>query len=61
MHFCQDELYAMLMALPFLGYFGAWVKTKFHKPHPGHHEVKSLRTYGGPPDSTKQRAWPWRG
>lgn len=33
MHFCSDELYAILMAVPFLGFFVAWLRSKLHHKH----------------------------
>jgi hypothetical protein len=43
MHFCQDELYALLMALPFLGGLVAWLKSKFHRKHKNCHEAELER------------------
>lgn len=36
MHFCQDEMNAILLAIPFVGAFVAWLKAKFH--HRKHHK-----------------------
>lgn len=30
MHFCMDELYAILYAIPFVGVFWAWLRAKIH-------------------------------
>ena len=34
-HFCQDELYMLLMAIPFLGAAVGWIQARLH--HHKHH------------------------
>lgn len=36
MHFCQDEMNAILLSIPFIGAMWAWLKAKFH--HKKHHK-----------------------
>lgn len=50
MHFCQDELMALLGALPFLGFIWAWVRTKLlRKPVPLARCVERPHCEGHPP------------
>jgi hypothetical protein len=37
-HFCQDELFAILAMLPFLGAAVRWLKHKAYGSHHAHHE-----------------------
>lgn len=44
MHFCQDELNAIFMGIPFVGAIYMWLKSKFH--HMAHHPECELKQLG---------------
>jgi hypothetical protein len=43
-HFCQDEALALLSALPFLGAFTAWLRSKIRPRHTHTEEVPPCST-----------------
>ena len=54
-HFCQDELFAILAMIPLIGLSVPWLKSKFHRDHKDCHEGEEA------PSTPKSAVWAgWR-